>query len=59
MRYFLGFFEDADTAALAYDEAARRLFGEFAVCNYPDREAPEPIVRQVAGRLKKRGLKLD
>ena len=55
MRYFLGF-GDAETAALAYD-SCRRLFGAFAVCNYPDR-APESLALQVAERLKKRGLKL-
>ena len=58
IRYHLGFFEDAETAALAYDEAARRLFGEFARCNYPEREAPRWLAEQVVRRLKARGCPL-
>jgi hypothetical protein len=32
----LGFFKDEETAACAYDTAARELHGEFARLNFPD-----------------------
>jgi hypothetical protein len=59
IRYHLGFFEDAETAALAYDFAARRLFNVFAVCNYPQKETPRSVAVSVAQRLKKRGLQVE
>ena len=58
IRCHLGFFNDAQEAALAYDEAARTRFGAFAVCNYPDRETPRSVALVVAHRLKQRGLGL-
>jgi hypothetical protein len=35
-RTFIGSFLDEDTAAKAYDEKAKQLFGEFAYLNFPD-----------------------
>jgi len=59
IRYHLGFFDDAETAALAYDAAARQLFGAFARCNYPQKETPRILAVRVAQTLKKRGIRLD
>jgi hypothetical protein len=44
----LGFWEDQITAALAYDCAAHKLFGEYAHPNLPDSPIP-PQVEQVVG----------
>ena len=59
IRYHLGFFDNPETAALAYDFAARRLFAEFAVCNYPEKKTPRSVAVSVAQRLKKRGLQVE
>lgn len=58
MRYHLGYFVDAESAALAYDSAARMLFGEYARCNYPDRETPVALRQRVVERLAQRGLQV-
>jgi len=58
IRYHLGFFEDAQSAAQAYDAAAGELFGMFAVLNYPDEATPQSVAVQVRERLRRRGMKL-
>jgi hypothetical protein len=39
---FLGHYDSPEKAALAYDYACRKLRGEFAVLNFPDRNEPLP-----------------
>jgi hypothetical protein len=56
LRYHLGFFDDPQEAALAYDYAARRLFGPFALCNYPQQGTPQPVALLVSQKLKRRGV---
>ena len=56
IRVHLGFFDDKETAALVYDAAARLLFGEFALCNYPECATPPSVTLLVAERLQRRGL---
>jgi hypothetical protein len=56
LRCHLGFFDDPETAALAYDFAARTLLGAFGRLNYSDKIAPQPVASSVVQRLKKRGL---
>jgi HNH endonuclease len=34
---YLGFYADEAAAAVAYDDAARKFYGEFACLNFPDR----------------------
>ena len=43
----LGTYDDAQSAALAYDFAARQLFHQFAVYNFPDHPTPPDIERRV------------
>jgi len=38
----IGYFKDEIAAAKAYDKAARKFYGEFAVLNLPDQTRPGP-----------------
>ena len=46
-RIHLGYFANEIEAAKAYDTAARRLFGEYARCNFREGERDENIVDSV------------
>jgi hypothetical protein len=41
---FLGYFMNEVHAAKAYDRAARKHFGAFASCNFPEKQAPGIMV---------------
>jgi hypothetical protein len=47
----LGFWADPITAALAYDCAARQLFGEYALLNLPDSPPPPEVAQVVEDKL--------
>jgi hypothetical protein len=47
----LGFWENPITAALAYDCAARQLFGEYALLNLPNTPPPPEVMQVVEAKL--------
>ncbi len=47
-RIYLGSFDDIGEAARAYDDAARRLYGEFARLNFPECECRDALREGVA-----------
>ena len=54
-RLWLGTFESAEEAALAYDEAARRIRGDAAITNFkPGEVPPAPTTEASSGNLSHR-----
>ncbi|MCA9330814.1 hypothetical protein KC957_02095, partial [Candidatus Saccharibacteria bacterium] len=53
-RLYLGRFERAEDAALAYDVASRQLYGDFAGCNLPEQLVTASIREMTLARLARR-----
>lgn len=49
---YLGCYEDALSAAAAYDNAAKSLFGEYAFLNLPDAEGTEIVQKDIRRKFK-------
>lgn len=49
---YLGCYEDALSAAAAYDNAAKSLFGEYAFLNLPDAERTEIVQKDIKRKFK-------
>lgn len=45
IRYFLGWHDNPEDAAHAYDLAAKVLFGEFAYVNFTQEDVPEQVLQ--------------
>lgn len=52
----LGYFDDVESAAMAYDAAVRRVFGIYALVNFPDAPAMPEIEARVESMLSRHGL---
>ena len=55
-RLYLGRFESAKDAALAYDVASRQLYGDFAGCNLPEQLVTVSVRKMTLARLARRGV---
>lgn len=49
---YLGCYEDAVSAAAAYDTAAKSLFGEYASLNFPDADGLETVQKDIRHKFK-------
>lgn len=58
VRVHLGYYSDAEKAALMYDAAARHLFGEYARPNFPNRPTTPEVAQRLASILDRRARRL-